>query len=465
MDNLQEKEIRISLHDVLFYMLRKWRYFILLGFACAFLLGAFRGVKLLTMTHNEEYREKADEQFQSETIELEADKKELDRKIADLEKKLEETKQVQEESLLMAMDPYDCWVASADVYIKDIAGTSASVLSSLYQSALNNGSVRQKVADKLNVKEKYVGDVIRTSFQEYTTEYPNTDQAYMLTDQMLVHVGLIAADEKTAHVMMDGITQALGEVSETIGNGEQQPGFTDTLTVLNLTYTNRAVEELETYQYSITDSIESMSYSLEDSVKEREKLEKKVVKMPWSGKEIIVSACKYFLLGGLLGGILCLVILFITCLYSNKILSAEELEKHTGLLVFPVIRPAQARFGAKIDMLLKARELGTDPLPAQLMRRCLSADPKVERYVIWGDAAQDTLSALIPDIDKKTVLTMDSLSSQNLLQPLDGQDPTADHTQYILFAKRDETTYRELDRKLAVIRQLKGNNAICVLYL
>ena len=447
----------ITVRDLFFYILRKWRTIIILGFGCAFLFGACRGIKLLSMVQSNEYQEKVKTRYEDKLKDRESKEKKIDREIAQLEMEMDAKKEYQEQSLLMAMDPQDSWIASADIYLSDVSGTSASVLSSIFQAALNNGSITQKLADMLHVDEKYIRELVRTQCQEYTTEYPRIEQAYMLTDQVVLHIGLIAGDKETARDLMEGIVGAF----EDLRSGITGSGISFDLRVLNETYVNRIVQELENYQYSVRDTIESITDELDSCRKEKDELEKDVYKAPWSAKEIVLSGFKFFLLGGFIGGCLSLVILLVACLYTDKILSPEELRKRTGLNVIMVSELGNKHWGAVIDKFITNHELSRELFLLKSMRRLALLDNATERYITWGDPGKEILNTLIPASQQKMILNMDEMESWDCLLPEKGVGENG-HTKYVLIVKRGKTAYREIDNKLEVIRRLGGQDIMFV---
>lgn len=457
MNDLNEKGTRITIRDLFFYILRRWRTIIILGFGCAFLFGACRGIKLLSMVQSDEYQEKVKTRYEDKIKDKESETKKIDREISQLEEKLDEKKEYQEESLLMAIDPQDSWIASADVYLSDVSGASASVLASIFQSALNNGSISQKLADMLHVDEKYIRELIRTTYQEYTTEYPRIEQTYMLTDQVVLHIGLIAGDKETAHKLMGGIKEALEELkTEMTGSG-----ISYDMKVLNEVYMNRIVQELDDYQYSIRDTVENITDELDSCRKEKDKLEKEVYKAPWSVKEIVLSAFKFFVLGSFIGGCVSLILLLFACLYTDKILSPEELRKRTGLNVAVVSEPESKHWGAVIDKFISDHQLSRELFLTKSMQRLAALDNDTERYITWGDRGKEILNMLIPASQQKIVLNMDEMDSWNCLMP-ESRSEVDEQTKYVLVVKRGKTTYREIDNKLEVIRQLGGQDIMAV---
>ena len=458
MNDMNEKDTRVTIRDLFFYILRKWRIIVIMGFGFAFLFGVCREIKLLLMVQSDEY--KGEMHYENAMEERESEIENLDRKIVSLEKRQKEKRQYQEQSMLMSMDPYDSWIASADVYISGSSGTSAAVLSDIYQHAINNGSISQKLAEKLNMDEKYIREMIKADYQECTTEYSDKDQAYITTDQVLLHIGLIADDKDMARELMDGIVLGLNELSVELNDSGESERINN-LTIINDICTNRIVEELEDYQNSVRDTIEGISDELNSCQKEKDELVQEVYKIPWSAKEIVLSGFKFFLLGGFIGGCLSLIILLFACLYSDKILSPNELRKQTGLNVIMVSKPKNKHSGTIIDKFVVSHELSGELLFSKSMQRLLELDNAVERYVIWGDWGKEVLDMLFPDSRQKTVLNMDEMESWRCLLPEKGQGK-GERTKYILVVDRERTTYREINNKLEVIRRLDGQDIMLV---
>ena len=462
MNEHREDSTGVTMRDLFFYILRKWRIIVMMGFGCAFFFGACRGVNLSMMIQSDDYIAKENARYEETIEDWEAETEELDREIKNIEKKLKEKEQYQKQSILMAIDPYNSWIASADICISGVPGMPVSVLANIYQSALNNGSICQKLAEEMHIEEKYICEMIRVDCSEYSTENPEKERTNISTDLAVLHVSLIAVDIDMAQKIMDGIITAFMEIRNELNNGGQLD-LTNNLTVLNNICMNRVVEELESYQDGVYSTIMSLSDELDVNRKEKGELEKLVYIKPWSPKEVFLSVFKYFLLGGFVGGSLCLILLLVICLCSDKILSADELKRRTDIKVFAMPWGNEKRFGIGIDKWIRSFEQNRQLEFSGIAKKLLELDGDISEYVIWGKLSQERLNELIPSIKNKTVLEMDLLDSWISLLPEGSEEGINKQIKYILLADREKTTYQELNYKLDVIHKLKGQDIMCVL--
>lgn len=463
MSSSEKKETKISIRDLLFYYLRKWRFIVVLFFVCATLLGAYRAVKLLSMIRSSDYRDQAWELYEQAVDYRESETERLDRETVIQEKKLEVKSKYLDESLLMTMDPDDSCIASADVYISGDTGTArASLLSSIFQSAFRTGKISQELADQVHIKREYIQELLRLSSKEYVTTFANEEeQSIIATDRVLLHIGLIAGDENMARKLMDGLVTSFNNLNKELTENSQID-MQNNVAFLNFVYTTRRVEELDTYQVSIRDEVKNISKNLEDLQEKKDALEIPVYELMSLGS-VFRSSLKYFLGGGFVGGCLSLILLFFACLYSDKILSPEELESRTNMTVFAVSGIRKKRIGVRIDQLIDKCELKSELTSIRSTAKLLELDDNYPQYVIWGTQPEGVLNAMIPNIGQKTILNLDQMDSWCGLLPEKDQAEIKVPTKYILFANREQTTYKEINYKLGVISKLKGTNIICIL--
>ncbi len=466
MNGLEGKDVRVSMRDLLYYFLRKWRIIAATVLVCAILPGAYRGISLLSMIRSAAYQDQAWKLYEEAVDFRESETERLDRAMEDLRKKLEDKEEYQSQSLLMAMDPYGCAVATADLYLSGAEGSGdASVIADICQSALQKGSVCREIAERMDAEERYIRELVKVSSDEYGMALADGKEMVVSADKGLLHIGLIAGDEAAARELMDGVIAAFEKLRAEL-DADAKLGVPGNMAVFNYVCTSRTVDELATYQSSIRDTIRGMEDQLEDLQEEKDALEVPVYEL-MSMKTVLLSSLKYFLAGGLAGGIVSLAALLLGCLYSDRILSPDELRKHTGLRVYAVEEPKseKKRLCAGIDRFIHRRELRSELVSGQMLQKWLELDHETRRYVTWGEHDRGFLNDIIPDIKNKTVLDMDEMDSWRSLLPVAGQEVEVEETQYILFADREKTTYQELERKLDMIRQLKGRAVMCVLYI
>ena len=115
-NNTYEQEI--DLKDLIFAVLKKWRFVIVLAFGFAALLGGYKCVKELLNHRDAEFVAEAREEYETGLKRYEQSKKGYERNIEDLAASITYQEAYKENSVLLKVDPYNKGVASADIFVR-----------------------------------------------------------------------------------------------------------------------------------------------------------------------------------------------------------------------------------------------------------------------------------------------------------------------------------------------------------
>lgn len=465
MEKLEKTDTRITLRDIFFYVLREWRLCAVLILCCAILFGAFRALHLISMIRSVNYQNQAQELYNQAVEFRKSETERLDREIKNQERWLQNRKEYIDESPLMAMEPNNTWISSVDMYFSGDVSNDGYFLLAIYQSALQNGRISQKLSEQMNIKQPYLQELIRVAYTNYyQTPLVSADkeETVWATNKALMHIAIIAGDEETAQAIMDMIIAFLEDLNRQM-NTEAGLYAHHELAFLNYTCVNRRVDELDAYQKGVLNEAENVSKYLESLKKEKDELETPVYElMPLN--ELLLSSLKYALLGTFLGAILSLIVMVISCLYSDKIMSPGELQSRTGVRVFVLSEGRGHRFCGWIDRIINSSELKGELISPETAKRLLELDGGASHYIVWGERSEELLASIIPDMGSVSITDVEKMDSWRSLNPSEN-DGSSGLTRYILFANRKKTTYKELERKLEVIERVDGKNVICVLYV
>ena len=469
-ETANEKSIGIGLRDLFFYILRKWRFIICMGIVCGAILGAYRANRLLSMIRSNEYQGQAWILYEQAVKWREDETERLDVEISELQKKLDAKQTYTENSLLMQIDPYNSRLAYMDVCILGEGNTE--LIYNIYQSAINHGSITNRMAELLGYDEQYLRELIK--LQDSITlqnsimlqnimlpeaEIPETAPNITISDKAILHIEWIAADSDLAEKIKDSLISSLNDLNLKLN---REVGAHKLIQVDNgcVQYSG---QELGDYQNRIKNEITDISNLLEQKNIEKDALEIPVYElMPM--KTVFLSSLKYFLAGGAAGGGLSLIILYIICLYSVKIVSPDEIRRRTNLRVLTIFGPTRRSLGGIIDRLIIRHELKDGILSLESVRKRLELEPDNKEWVVWGTLPENILEEMLPKGAGTKIVNMAHMDSWMDMMTVSKQEEYEKSTRcYILIADRRKDTYKSIIDKLEVIGTLHGENVICIL--
>ena len=469
-ETANEKSIGIGLRDLFFYVLRKWRFIICMGIIGGAVLGIFRANRLLSMIRSSEYQSQAWVLYEQAVKWREDEIERLDVEIADLQKKLEIKQTYIENSLLMQIDPYNSNLAYMDVCI--LGEDNTEFLYKIYQSAINHGSITNRMAELMGSDEQYLRELIKlqelVKIQDLMMiqdsnlseiDIKKIEPNIAVSDKAVLHIEWIAEDNDSAEKIKNSLLSSLNELNIKL---DREVGVHKLIEIDNgcVQYLG---QELGDYQNRIRNEVIEISGLLENKNAEKDALEVPVYEL-MSMKIVFLSSLKYFLAGGVTGGGLSIILLYIICLYSVKIVSPDELRKRTNLKVLTIFEPTRKFLGGMIDHLIVNHELNGGILSLESVRKRLELASDNKELVIWGTLPENILEEMLPKDSGTKIVNMDHMDSWMDMMTISRQEEYERSTRcYILIADRKKDTYKSIIDKLEVIATLHGENVICIL--
>jgi capsular polysaccharide biosynthesis protein len=347
MDNVYEQEI--DLKDLLFFILHRWRIVLLMALILSVLVGGYKLGKGLLQQQNENYITSIEKQYETDKRDFEQNKDTYENSIKNFTDVIHYAEEYQANSILQKIDPYNKWVASADVFVKmeDIqqenrisvydSDPADSVLKA-YESAVKKGIEIQNLSKEKGLDLKYLKELIRV-IPDY--------QSNMLT------ITATDTNEAGAQEILDVILKSLKEIYPDV----QQNLGGHSIVVMNQNLSTKADTDLAETQKSKIENLTSMRHSLEDTEKKLEELKEPEAPATLSSKGLLKSGIKFGVLGGVAGGFLaCFFASVLFCL-NNKVYNSDELRTRFGIKILgSFIRKREKRIFTKIDSLLDKLE-------------------------------------------------------------------------------------------------------------
>lgn len=458
MENNSTYEQEIDLKDLLFAILHKWRPVIVVAVALAVLLGGYKFGSGLIKQQNEEYVAEAQEAFTEEKNNYAKTKASLEREITNITANLESQEIYVENSIIMKINPYDKWVATADIFVKmaDPPETQGITFAAVdfadsvvkaYASSIQKGNSLTKLSKKKDIELNYLKELVSVG---------------MDYDSNMINVTATYTDKKGAQEILYAILSSLEsmypEVESQLGN--------HTISVMNENIGSVTDTDLASRQTNTTNNVTNLQSTLEDKQKALEELEEPVAPVALSKKALLKSGIKYGFLGGVLGAfgvVFCVCVVF---LMSDKVNSDKELKNRFGIkLLGTFTRPRPKRAFSGIDNWLDRLE-GKKTWTEDSVFELITVNIKnyLEGYhsvLLTGtidteklETISQELRARLPELTLETGENMNT--SAETLQKLPGYDAV------ILIEECSVSKYSEIQMEIETIYNVKKNVIGCI---
>lgn len=339
-NNVYEQEI--DLKDLMFAILHKWRPIILMAIVLAILLGGYKFGGGLIKQQNEEYVAEAEESFTEEKNTYTKTKTSLEREITNITANLESQEIYVENSILMKINPYDKWVASADIFVKmiepqELQGITFSSVDfadsvvKAYASSIQKGNSLASLSKKKDIDLNYLKELVSVG-----TDYSSN----------MISVTTTYTDKKGAQEILYAILSSLEsmypEVKTQLGD--------HVISVMNENIGSITDSDLANRQTNNTNNVTSLQTSLEEKQKALEELEEPIAPVALSKSALLKSGIKYAFIGGALGMFITIFWVCVVFLMSGKVNSASELKSRFGVKILGVFtHPTEKRAFSGID--------------------------------------------------------------------------------------------------------------------
>lgn len=398
MENTYEQEI--DLKDMIFYALHKWRLVIAIAIVLAVLLGGYKLGKGIIEKQNETQIAEIQKQYDTDLKDYEQKKAGYERSIENLMANIAFEQNYQQNSVLQKLDPYNKWVATADVFIKMdeqvsenvalIVDPADSVLRA-YESGADKGNNLIELSREKGIELNYLKELINveadygSNMITITTSGEDQDSAKEILNSVLTNIKDSYSD----------IQEHLGAYSYVI---------------INQSVNKVADIELAENQKNRISNLDSIQKSLDDTQAKLNKLKEPVKPSSLSLKGILKTSVKYGILGGILG---VLIIGFYYCVIfvmSGKVNSSEELKNRFAIKIlgaFACQREKKALYGIDnwLDKLEGKEFISEDKVYQRIISNISNYTSKEQTVLITGTVNnvvlmefKEKLKELLPEL-------------------------------------------------------------------
>lgn len=405
------QEDEIDLVALTFTLLRKYWQILAAALACAIIFGAAAGAHTAWGGAVSQDAQKA---YESELAEYnrkkesyEAAKQQYSLDIANNEKSQRDTEyaiqkaqEYAENSVWNNLDPYNVWVAQADLYVTtnyqiqpgmayQNPDRTDSVLSA-YASLLGNSSTLSEVAQQFNMQERYLRELVTISSDPDTHLLAIT----VMSSSEQTSSNILAALLEQVNAMDANITASVG--SHTISVIAQSSYSTVSTDLRDAqTENSQNLLSLQTQIDQLQQSRTGLDSNFEDTTKEWESTEEPVLQ----STRISSAVLKFGLIGLLAGIVLVCCAGTVQFLVQGKVYSGKELRDTCRLPLLGTLASGKTRQSKQLDAALDRMEHRPDGSTDAEMIRLMAATiasraPEAKHILITGDLPADQLTAL-----------------------------------------------------------------------
>lgn len=455
-NNTYEKEI--DLKDLMFAVFRRWRPIILYALTLAILLGGYKYGKELMNQRDEEFVLDLKEQYENDLEKYDQSKKGYEGDIERLTASITYQETYKENSILLKTDPYNKGMASVDIFVKMSESPQEKGLTvttvdfadgvvKAYASAIQQGGFLVDLVDQKRIDLIYLKELIKV-----TVDY----------DSNMLNVSVTYSDEKGAEEVLDKVIDNVEsmqpEIQERLGQ--------HSIALMNQNVGIATDPSLADYQQQKVKSLADTNMSLKDTEKSLEELVEPKKPIALSKISILKAGIKYGVLGWVAGAALVTFGVCAAFMMNGKLKSGKDLKDRFGIKVLgSFMEKRKERAFSRVDDWLDRLE-GKEDISDELAYDMIAAN--IHNFV------DKNRTVFLTGIMEESVLERLGMKLQEKLPELKlgfGADMTRnvstlqrihEYDEVILVETRGKSKYREIEKEIEIILNLKKDVMGCI---
>lgn len=448
-------EQTISIKNLIFQVLFRWRRITVFAFALAFLLGGNQGLKQYQALSDPELAQALRQKYEDELFEYETTKTTLETYLTQRSSQFVSTSLYKDESILMTFDPYNVYMGSVEVYIDSYFQilSDSSVqntdkmgkIMAAYQSKLNYGEMYTNIGVALDsdLSMKYMKELVSTSY--------NAGSGTMnFTVRMDTYDGV----ETVLDVIMDHIET----YHEIIKTEVADHDCFMTKSAINAWIDDSLLDRQENLDVSLANT----QMSIITTEKELFDLEKEDPGEYNPTFQVI----KLFLIGGFVGGILAVGYIVVKVLFSSKLEEESFVEREFDAVVLgvkPMVRAKGNGLDRSFEKMYNQSLISTEEEFYAYLETAIVNQNKNQLAVhVTGSIDSETISSVFQRISGKLPKT--STSGGFLFQDKQSLASLEKAQGVILVEQRNKTDINVLDREMKYLEKM-GKTVVGVVVL
>ncbi len=319
-------EETITMTEILARMVRGWKRICVTALVIAVLLSAFQAYRMVTQAKSPENSPEAiEERYQTAIKNYEAQKENLTKSLENQKKTLESKEKYAENSLLMALDPYDVYTTSIVFAFTDIEEDGAVQGASQYQ---------QTGADYLlqTIRGQYIVlyNSMNLSDELGITRYAETEDKYLsevlsvqALDGGLCSIQAVSGTAYESETLANAVYQYFLDHQTVIAHSS----YPHSLSVVSETTKNQVDDALAAKHETLNTEIKSLQDTIESLDTQLNALGEPVKEEGVSTGTIVKSVVKYAVLGIVLGAVFACFWICCVSVFGSRVSSTYQMER------------------------------------------------------------------------------------------------------------------------------------------
>lgn len=478
----EDDESEISMLDLLYHILRRWRSILLIAVLFCALLGGFKlvkGIRTLGSAALKEEQKNYESQLEGYTI----SKEHLENQIKELTQSIQDKEDYYDHSTLMKLDPKQAYKGTVTFVVTDAGEVPStevnrdlslaidrkvnSVLGS-YVALIQNGTILQDVQKELSSKldQKYLAELIYTQV-DYQSK--------------LLHITIVGDDKQQVQSISDTIVQGLQNasvqmnasvaahrlelLSSYVGNDA------DTSIPIGMipeagTNTSDASYQtsIEGIQKSYTSSITDMQNQLLDCNNQLSELDEPEPPVGASRTSVLKEGIKYGVIGFIAGAFVLAFVYALQYLLCGKLMDSDELNDRYGILLlgdyYAPLHAHTNRIDRWIDRMngITGEKQSVESVYA-LSAANIMAQVDVEKnskLLLMGNAKSEDFDAAATALSEKLCSSgIDVIAAGNVNESASAIEKLQQAEQVVLIEQRGASRQQDIQKELLILRRLE----------
>ena len=477
-----DDESEISLLDLLYHILRRWRSILLFAVLFCVLLGGVKLVKgILTLGSADAKEEQKNYESQLEGYTI--SKEHLGDQVEELTEAIQDKEDYYDHSVLMKLDPKQAYKGTVTFVVTDageMPSTEAnrdlslaidrkmnSVLGS-YVALIQNGTILRDVQNGLSSKldQKYLAELI----------YAQVDY-----QSKLLHITVVGDDKQQVQSISDAIIQGLQKasvqmnanvaahrlelLSSYVGNDADTSIPIGMIPEAGANTSDASYRtSIEDIQKSYTSSIMDMQNQLLDCNNQLSELEEPEPPVGASRASVLKEGIKYGIIGFIVGAFVLAFVYALQYLLCGKLMDSDELNDRYGILLLgDYYAPLHAHTN-RIDRWIDRMSGITEDKRSVESVYALSAanimaqvgTEKNPKLLLMGNAKSEDFNAAATALSEKLCLSgIDVIAAGNVNKSASAIEKLQQTEQVVLIEQRGASRQQDIQKELLILRKLE----------
>lgn len=478
----EEDENEISIFDLLYYILRRWRSILIFAVLFCTLLGGFKlvkGISTLGSADSKEEQKNYESQLKGYTI----SKEQLENQIKMLTQSIQDKEDYYDHSVLMKIDPKQAYKGTVTFVVTDAGEVRAaeenrdlsltidrkvnSVLGS-YVALIQNGTILQDVQNGLSSKldQKNLAELIYTQV-DYQSK--------------LLHITVVGNDKQQVQSISDAIVLGLQNasvqmnasvaahrlelLSSYVGNGVDTSIPIGMIPEAGANTSDASCQtSIEELQKNYTSSITDMQNQLLDCNNQLSELEKPEPPVGASHGSVLNEGIKYGIFGFVAGAFVLAFVYALQYLLCGKLMDSDELNDRYGILLlgdyYAPLHAHTNRIDRWIDRMSGITE---DKRSAESVYALSAANiiaqvgaEKNSKLLLLGNAQSGDFNAAATALSEKLCSSgIDVIVAGNINESASAIEKLQQAEQVVLIEQRGASRQQDIQKELLTLRKLE----------